>query len=63
MKGLILDYNSSEAFVLLEDDTVTTIPINSLPSIKPIGSNVSLTNLYNKNNHNSNCYNKNIDLF
>lgn len=57
MKGLILDYNTTEAFVLLEDDTVTTIPIASLPSIKPIGSNISLNNLYNKNNHNSNCYN------
>lgn len=63
MKGLILDYNQSEAFILLEDDSVTTIPINSLPTVLPIGSNINLGNLYSSNNLKYNPYNKTEDFF
>lgn len=63
MKGLILDYNQSEAFVLLEDDSVSTIPINSLPTVLPIGSNINLCNLYNSNNLKYHPYNKSEDFF
>ena len=63
MKGLILDYNQSEAFILLEDDSVGTIPINSLPTVLPIGSNINLSNLSNSNNLKYNPLNRCDDFF
>ena len=42
MKGLILDYNHSEAFILLEDDSVSTVPINSVHTLLTIGSNARM---------------------
>lgn len=51
MKGLILDYNSSEAFVLMEDDSVNIVPINSLPSLLPIGSHINLSSIYSSSNN------------
>lgn len=48
MKGMILDYSGSDAFILLEDDSIITMPLTSFEEILPIGSNISLCNLYNK---------------
>ena len=59
MKGLILDYNHSEAFILLEDDSVSTVPINSLP----IGSNINLSTLNNCNNLKYHPLHKSEDFF
>lgn len=47
MKGTILDYTPTEAFILLEDDSVVTIPLSSFNHTSPIGSNISLNRLYN----------------
>ena len=63
MKGLILDYNHSEAFILLEDDTVSTVPINSLPTLLPIGSNINLSTLNNCNNLKYHPLHKSEDFF
>ena len=59
MKGLILDYNHSEAFILLEDDSVSTVPINLLP----IGSNINLSTLNNCNNLKYHPLHKSEDFF
>ena len=48
MKGMILDYTGNDAFILLEDDSVITMPLTSFETIMPIGTNISLTNLFNK---------------
>lgn len=53
MKGMILDYTGNEAFILLEDDSIVTVPLASFESLMPIGSNISLSNLY-KNSSNTN---------
>lgn len=47
MKGIILDYTGNDAFILLEDDSIITMPLSSFESLIPIGSNISLCNLYN----------------
>ena len=47
MKGTILDYTPTEAFILLEDDSVVTIPLSSFNHTSPIGSNINLNRLYN----------------
>ena len=47
MKGTILDYTPTEVFVLLEDDSVVTLPLSSFSHTSPIGSNISLDRLYN----------------
>lgn len=51
MKGIILDYTGNDAFILLEDDTIITIPLTSFETIMPIGSNISLCNLYCKSSN------------
>ena len=51
MKGTILDYTPTEAFILLEDDSVVTIPLSSFNHTSPIGSNISLCNLYCKSSN------------
>lgn len=48
MKGMILDYTGNDAFILLEDDSIITMPLTSFETLMPIGSNISLCNLYNK---------------
>lgn len=67
MKGTILDYTHSEAFVLLDDDSVVTVPISSFEHTSPIGSNINLTRLYNGtyaiNYKPSNFYDKPVDFF
>lgn len=66
MKGMILDYTGNDAFILLEDDSIITMPLTSFETLMPIGSNISLTNLY-KNSSNTNykpcqTVNKSIDF-
>ena len=51
MKGMILDYTGNDAFILLEDDSVITMPLTSFETIMPIGTNISLTNLFNKSSN------------
>lgn len=67
MKGTILDYTSTEAFILLEDDSVVTIPLASFSHTSPIGSNVSLDRLFNGtysiNYKPSKIYDKSVDFF
>ncbi len=53
MKGMILDYTGNDAFILLEDDSIITMPLTSFETLMPIGSNISLSNLYT-NSHNTN---------
>lgn len=47
MKGIILDYTGNDAFILLDDDSIVTLPLSSFETFMPIGSNISLCNLYN----------------
>lgn len=47
MKGTILDYTTSEAFILLDDDSIITVPLPSFAHNMPIGSNVNVSSLYN----------------
>lgn len=67
MKGTILDYTPTEAFILLEDDSVVTIPLSSFSHTSPIGSNISLDKLHNGtygiNYTSSNIHNNPIDFF
>lgn len=67
MKGTILDYTSTEAFILLEDDSVVTIPLASFSHTSPIGSNVSLDRLFNGtysiNYKPSKIHDKSVDFF
>ena len=46
MKGMILDYTGNDAFILLEDDSIITMPLTSFETLMQIGSNISLSNLY-----------------
>ena len=46
MKGMILDYTGNDDFILLEDDSIITMPLTSFETLMPIGSNISLSNLY-----------------
>ncbi|EKY27930.1 hypothetical protein [Clostridium celatum] len=48
MKGMILDYTGADAFILLEDDSIITMPLSSFEQLLPIGTNISLCNLLNK---------------
>lgn len=48
MKGMILDYTGNDAFILLEDDSIITMPLSSFEQLLPIGTNISLCNLLNK---------------
>ena len=49
MKGMILDYTGNDAFILLEDDSIITIPLTSFETLIPLGTNISLTNLFWQN--------------
>lgn len=55
MKGRIIDLNSSEAFVALEDDTILTVPLTNFNTYISIGSSINMTSLYGSygfsNNH------------
>lgn len=45
MKGTIIDLNSSEAFVSLQDDTILTIPLTNFNYNLSIGSSVDMSSL------------------
>ena len=66
MKGMILDYTGNDAFILLEDDSIITMPLTSFETLMPIGSNINLSNLYNSssNTNYKSCQmiNKSIDF-
>ena len=66
MKGMILDYTGNDAFILLEDDSVITMTLTSFETIMPIGTNISLTNLFNKSSNtnykSSQMLNKTVDF-
>ena len=66
MKGMILDYTGNDAFILLEDDSIITMPLTSFETLMPIGTNISLCNLYNKSSNTnykpSQTMNKNVDF-
>lgn len=55
MKGTIIDLNSYEAFIALEDDTILTIPLNNFNTYLSIGSSIDITSLHGcygfSNNH------------
>ena len=67
MKGTILDYAGSEAFILLDDDSIVTVPAATLSSSMAVGSIVSLADLYNKTTNikysPANPYDKTVDFF
>ena len=66
MKGIILDYTPSETFILLDDDSVITLPTNSFSKLSPIGSSINLSTLYdigsNTQYHNQSLINNSIEL-
>lgn len=45
MKGKIIDLNSSEAFISLEDDTILTIPLTNFNTYLSIGSSIDMSSL------------------
>ena len=51
MRGMILDYTSSEAFILLDDDSVVTVPTSIFSTLSPIGATINLGDLYNRNSN------------
>ncbi len=51
MKGIILDYTPAETFILLDDDSVITIPTSTFSMLCPIGTSISLSTLYNTNSN------------
>lgn len=67
MKGTILDYTYDEAFILLDDDSVITVPLSSFSRTSPIGSNININRLYNGtysiNYTSPNMNNKSVDFF
>ena len=62
MKGMILDYTGNDAFILLEDDSIITIPLTSFETLIPLGTNISLTNLFNTNYKAIQNINKTVDF-
>ena len=46
MKGMILDYTGNDAAVILAYHSIITMPLTSFETLMPIGSNISLSNLY-----------------
>ena len=67
MKGTILDYTGSEAFILLDDDSIITVPAATFSHSMPIGSIISLSDVYNKTSNikysPANPYDKTVDFF
>lgn len=53
MKGKVIDYDFFEAYVLLEDDSIVKVPINSISNYQNLGTtiNIDSNNIsYNRNN-------------
>lgn len=47
MKGKIIDYNSSEAFIALDDDSIISLPLNEVSESLSVGSfvNININNI------------------
>ena len=66
MKGKIVDYNFSEAFVALEDDSIVILPLTEVNEALSVGSfvNININNIsFNPNNKNEIIQDKLIDFF
>lgn len=68
MKGQIIDLNSSEAFISLEDDTIITVPLTNFNTYLSIGSSIDISSFSGSygfsNNHKSKItQDKLIDFF
>lgn len=66
MKGKIVDYNSSEAFVALEDDSIVILPLTEVNEALSVGSfvNINVNNIsFNPNNKNKIVQDKLVDFF
>lgn len=66
MKGKIVDYNSSEAFVALEDDSIVILPLTEVNEALSVGSfvNININNIsFNPSNKNKIIQDKIVDFF
>ncbi|MDU1312502.1 hypothetical protein [Clostridium septicum] len=68
LKGKIIDYSSTEAFVCLEDDTIIKLPLSEVGNYNLIGSNINVSCQSGSfgycNNHAGKIYKDNIvDFF
>lgn len=66
MKGKIVDYNSSEAFVALEDDSIIILPLTEVNEALSVGSfvNININNIsFNPSNKNKIIQDKIVDFF
>lgn len=66
MKGKVIDYNSSEAFIALDDDSIISFPITEVNESLKVGSfvNININNIsFNPNNKNKIIQDKLIDFF
>lgn len=66
MKGKIIDYNSSEAFIALEDDSIIILPLTEVNESLNVGSfvNININNIsFNPNNKNKIIQDKLVDFF
>lgn len=68
MKGKIIDMYNSEAFIMLDDDTIITVPTMAINNSYTIGTTINLSDIsnfnINNNNHSVNVINeKLVDFF
>ena len=66
MKGKIVDYNSSEAFVALEDDSIVILPLTEVNEALSVGSfvNININNIsFNPSNKSKIIQDKLVDFF
>lgn len=66
MKGKIVDYNSSEAFVALEDDSIIILPLTEVNESLSVGSfvNININNIsFNPSNKSKIIQDKLVDFF
>ena len=42
MKGKVIDYDFFEAYIVLEDDSIVKVPINSIPNYQNLGATVKI---------------------
>ena len=54
MKGKIIDLNNCEAFIILEDDTMLTIPLTNFNTYLSIGSSINITSIHGNYDFSSN---------
>ena len=67
MRVMILDYTTSEAFILLDDDSVVTVPTSSFTTLAPLGTIINLSDLYNRTSNikysSTSPYDKTVDFY